>query len=91
MCIIKTASNKSVINIFKCFSFILFPHTKCSTFGSVPADKEHLVCFDGYHSSYMGKIIMSLKKEVLKCLELKAPNSKVVSVVTGIIFTVIAK
>ena len=56
------------------------PHTKCSTFGLVPLDKEHLACFDVY----------PLKTEDLKCLEMKAPNSKAVSVVTRIIFTVTA-
>lgn len=53
-------------------------------------NKDQLKCRLGYHSSYIGKPILSLKVDDLLCQTIPEPSNVAIRAVTGIIFTVIA-
>ncbi|KAL4233714.1 hypothetical protein ACF0H5_008394 [Mactra antiquata] len=56
---------------------------------NIPINKDEMLCASGYHSSYINKPIIHLKRSDLKCQPRKQPSNVAVKVVTGIIFGVI--
>ena len=77
-------------NMFYCDCGFLDTYRWLRVTNSPVLNKDELRCFDGYHSSYINKTVLSLQESDLKCDTITKPSSTTATVLFGLLFGIIA-